>query len=129
MVTTTLEVSAFCICGAVLAVLLRSYCREQSMLTALAACIGVMLVFISFLSPVIAETAALFEEAGISGSYISVIFKAAAISFITQITCDICCDSGESAIASAAELCGRGEIIAVSLPLIKSMIERVTEYI
>ncbi|MDE6848134.1 MAG: stage III sporulation AC/AD family protein, partial [Ruminococcus sp.] len=61
--------------------------------------------------------------------YISLIFKAAAVCFITQITCEICRDSGENAIASAAEMWGRGAVTFMSLPVLKALLERINEII
>ena len=127
MVENSLSVSMFCICSAIAAVLLRQYSREQSMLTALAACIGIMGGAIAFARPVIAEVRDMFSEAGIPDSYMSIIFKAAAICFLTQITCDICTDSGETAIASAAELWGRGALVIMSLPIVRTLLEHISE--
>lgn len=127
MVENSLSVSVFCICSAIAAVLIRQYSREQSMLTALAACIGVISGFMLFVRPVITEVRDMFSEAGIPDSYMSIIFKAAAICFLTQITCDICTDSGETAIASAAELWGRGALAFMSLPIVSTLLEHINE--
>ncbi len=82
-----------------------------------------------FLSPIVTEIRDIFTQAGISGDYISLIMKAAAVCFITQITCEICRDSGEMAIASAAELWGRGALTFMSLPIVKALLERINEII
>lgn len=129
MVGSSLSVSVFCVCAAVLAVLLRQYCREQSMMLALGVCSAVMAGFMLFAEPVISDVQEIFADAGISDSYMSIIFKAAAICFITQITCEICIDSGEGAIASAAELWGRGALAFMSLPIIRSLLEKINEMI
>ena len=129
MVENSLSISVFCICAAVLAVLLRQYCREQSMMIALGVCSAVIAGFMLFIEPVIAEVQEIFVGAGIPDSYMSIIFKAAAICFITQITCEICADSGEGAIASAAELWGRGALVFMSLPIIRSLLEKINEMI
>lgn len=112
-------------CSAILAVLLRQHCREQSMMIALACCAAVLGGFLTVFSPVIDEISVIFSDAGISDSYLSLIFKAAAICLITQITCEICRDSGESAIASAAEIWGRGAVTFISLPLVKALLEQI----
>lgn len=127
MVENCFSVSVFCICAAALAVLLRQYCREQSLLMSLAACTIVVGGFMMFLAPLITEIREIFSQAGISDSYISLIFKATAICFITQITCELCRDSGELAIASAAELWGRGAITFISLPIVKNLLEKINE--
>lgn len=127
MVENSFAVSAFCICSAMIAVLLRQYCREQSLLLALAACAAVMGGCFLFIGPMVGEVSALFSEAGISDSYISLIFKGAAICFITQMTCDICRDSGELAIASAAQMWGRAAVTFLSMPILKALIELIKE--
>ncbi len=127
MVENSLSVAGFCLCSALLAVLLRQYCREQSMLTALGACAAVMTAAAGFLAPVLEEVRDIFSGAGIPDSYMSLIFKAAAICFLTQMTCDICTDSGESAIATAAEMWGRGALAVMSLPMVRSLLERIEQ--
>lgn len=125
MVDRCITTAVFCICAAILAVLLRQHCREQSMMIALAACTAVIGGFLAVFSPVITEISGIFSDAGISDSYLSLIFKATAICLITQITCEICRDSGESAIASAAEIWGRGAVTFISLPLVKALLEQI----
>lgn len=125
MVDRSIATAVFCVCAAILAVLLRQHCREQSMMIALAACTAVIGGFIAVFSPVVTEISSIFSDAGISDSYLSLIFKATAICLITQITCEICRDSGESAIASAAEIWGRGAVTFISLPLVKALLEQI----
>ncbi len=126
MTDRCLVTAAFCLCSAILSVLLRQHCREQSMLLATAACTAVMGSFAAFASPMMAEIRDIFTSAGISESYLALIFKAAAICMITQITSELCRDSGETAIASAAELWGRGAVTFISLPLVKAILEQVS---
>lgn len=129
MVENCLSVAVFCTAAAIFSVLLRQYCREQSLLVSLAACTAVVGGSMLFLSPIVTEIRDIFTQAGISGDYISLIMKAAAVCFITQITCEICRDSGEMAIASAAELWGRGALTFMSLPIVKALLERINEII
>lgn len=117
--------AAFCICSAILAVLLKQHCREQSMMIAIAACTAIMVSAASFAASIIDELRDIFSTAGISDNYISLMFKAAAICLITQITSELCRDSGESAIASAAEMWGRGAVTFISLPLVKALLEQI----
>lgn len=117
--------AAFCLCSAILSVLLRQHCKEQSMLLGIAACTAVMGSFAAFAAPIIDELREIFTASGISDSYLALIFKAAAICLITQITAELCRDSGESAIASAAELWGRGAVALISLPLVRAVLEQI----
>lgn len=129
MVDSCFTVAVFCICAAIFAVLLRQYCREQSLLISLCACGGVLLTFVTMIYPVIQDIETLFTDAGISSSYISLIFKAAAVCFITQLACELCRDSGESAIAAAAELWGRGAITVMALPIVQALVEILNEFL
>lgn len=129
MVNDCFTVAVFCVCAAILAVLLRRYCCEQSMLISVAACAAIVGGFLIAAEPVIDEIEQLFADSGISSSYITLIFKALAICFITQITGDICRDSGETAIAAAADIWCRGSITAMSLPIIKALIETISDFL
>ena len=129
MVENCFSVAVFCVCSAIMAVLLRQHCHEQSLMTALMACIAVLGGMMVFVEPIISDVSDVFSQAGISDSYISLIFKATAICFITQITCEICRDSGENVIASVAEMWGRGAISFMSMPILKTLIEKINEII
>lgn len=129
MVSDITAVSGFCIAGAVLAVLIKQYCKEQSMMITLGVCIMVFAGAVSIISPLLDRLSVLFTESGLDENYILIVFKATAICFITQITSDLCRDSGESAIASAMELWGRISITLISLPLIESVISTITEFL
>lgn len=129
MVENCFSVSIFSICAVIFALLLRRYCREQSLLISLAACVVILGAFISAAASVIADIQDIFLSSGISQSYIALIFKASAICFITQITCDICRDSGETAIASAAELWGRGAVTVIAFPVVKALLEMINDYL
>lgn len=127
MVENCFSVAVFCVCSAILAVLLKQHCHEQSIMVALATCTGVLVGVMAFAEPLISEVSDIFSQAGISDSYISLIFKATAVCFITQITCEICRDSGENAIASVAEMWGRGAVTFISMPILKTLIEKINE--
>lgn len=129
MVDNCFTIAVFSVCSVIFAVILRQYCREQSLLAALAACIGILLAVLTLVQPVIQQVRELFETVGISSSYLSVVFKAAAICFITQLTTEICRDSGENAIASAVELWGRCAVTVISLPVISALIDMINDFL
>jgi stage III sporulation protein AD len=127
MIDRSFVTASFCLCSAILAVILRQYCREQSMLLAIAACTIIMGSFAAFASPVMRELRDIFTAAGVSDSYLSLIYKGAAICIVTRITSELCRDSGEGAIASVAELWGRGAVTLLSLPLVKAVLEQINQ--
>ncbi|SFW12842.1 Stage III sporulation protein AC/AD protein family protein [Ruminococcus flavefaciens] len=120
---------AFCLVGALISVILKQYCSEHSMAVSIAVCVGVMTFFVLLFDDAIDEIRDIFEMAGIAESYISIIFKTLAICCITHITAELCRDSGEGAIASAAELWGRGAVLVLGLPVFKSFLQLIDKLI
>ncbi|MDR0530559.1 MAG: stage III sporulation AC/AD family protein [Oscillospiraceae bacterium] len=59
---------------------------------------------------------------GGSGSF-TMLAKALGICITTQLAADVCRDSGSSSLANLVELGGRLLILALTLPLLKSMAE------
>lgn len=56
-----------------------------------------------------------------SVGYLSVLWKAVGISFVTATTSDLCRSSNEEAIAAKIELIGKIELLLLSLPLIQEL--------
>lgn len=129
MVDNCFSVGVFCVCGAIIAILLKQYCHEQSLMVSLAASAAVLAGALLLLTPQLSDIMDIFASAGISDSFIALILKAAAICFITQITCELCRDSGEGALAAAAELWGRGALTVLSLPVVRSLLELIQRMI
>ncbi len=129
MVDSCFSVGAFCLVGALISVILKQYCSEHSMAVSIAVCVGVMTFFVLLFDDAIDEIRDIFEMAGIAESYISIIFKTLAICCITHITAELCRDSGEGAIASAAELWGRGAMLVLGLPVFKSFLQLIDKLI
>nr|WP_164172492.1 stage III sporulation AC/AD family protein [Ruminococcus flavefaciens] len=129
MVDSCFSVGAFCLVGALIAVILKQYCSEHSMAVTIAVCAGVMTFFVLLFDDTAAEIRDVFEMAGIAESYISIIFKTLAICCITHITAELCRDSGEGAIASAAELWGRGAVLVLGLPVFRAFLKLIEKLI
>ncbi len=62
---------------------------------------------------------------GTSQEFLKILIKITGISFLTEFAVSLCNDSGESAIASKVDLGGKVIIIAMSIPIISSMLETV----
>lgn len=63
------------------------------------------------------------------GEYSGILMKTLGISLTVQTASDICRDAGESAIASKIELFGKAEMLIISIPLIKKILETAQEII
>lgn len=123
MVGSCFSVGVFCIGGALLSLILKRYCSEQSLLLSIAVCTIVFSAAVIMLESPLNEVREIFLSAGVSESIIAILFKALGISCITHISAELCRDSGEGAMGAAAELWGRTAIMVISLPIVKSFLQ------
>ena len=97
------------------------------MFVSIGVCAGVFTLFTLMFESPLTEIKDIFEMAGIDESYISIVFKTLAICCVTHITAEICRDSGEGAIASAAELWGRAAVLVLGLPVLKVFLQLIND--
>ncbi|MDE6020763.1 MAG: stage III sporulation AC/AD family protein [Ruminococcus sp.] len=126
MIGDTVSAAALCIVGAAVAILLKQYCREQAMFSSIAVCVMVLAAALAFASPVIEQLESLFEKTSLDKAYFKSLLKAVGICYMTGITADICRDSGEQSLASAAEIWGRMALLTLTLPMIDSLLGIIT---
>ena len=92
-----------------------------------AAGILILTVAAALLQPVLEEVRRLADSAQVSHAYLQPILKCTGIGIVTQIAVGVCRDAGESALASALELCGCILVLFLSLPLFGAVLELIEE--
>ena len=123
MIESTGMTAAVCVIGAVLACLLKQYCKEQALFCSIGVCVLVMLSICAYLSPTAAQINELFLKTQLDVQYLEMLWKSIGICYLTGIAADLCRDSGESAMASVAELWGRVTLLVLMLPMAKGLLE------
>ncbi len=117
---TVLRVTALCLTGALLAVLLHRSGGEMALLLSLAVCGVAAMVLMEPLE----ELRDFWEDAAAWGELPVELFtpliKTVGIALLSRTGSDLCRDAGEGAIASVLETAGAVAAIAVSLPLFRS---------
>lgn len=126
MIAETSSAAALCIIGAVIATLLKQYCREQAVFSSIAVCVLVVMAVITCISPIAEKMELLFEQTQLDISYLQTLWKAVGICYMTGIAADLCRDSGEQALASVAELWGRISLLLLTLPMMDSLLNLMT---
>lgn len=121
-----LTVTGIGIVGTLLGIVIRQYKPEYNVFVSLATGIVLMSIIVTVISPITDAITAISGRTGISSEYITPLFKALAICYVTQLAADCCRDAGETAIAGKVELCGRIAILLVSLPLFNALVNTVT---
>lgn len=117
------------IAAAVLSAVLRQYNREYGLYISLAACALILGAVLSAVSPLLSLIESLREAAGIDSAYISVLLKALAVCYMTQLASDCCRDGGEAAIASKIDFAGRIAVLLISVPLFERLLGLIKDLI
>ena len=95
-----------------------------------APCIAVLLIIFGFclraLEPLLDEVNALLELFGASEYFLPII-KSLGVAILVQIASSVCSDIGESKIGEGIELAGKFEILLISLPLVRRIVEYALE--
>lgn len=117
------------IIGALLSLIVKQYKPEYALIVSICTGIIVLLALILSAQPVITLIKELADSVGGEIIYASVLLKALAICYITQLSADSCKDAGENAIANKVEMAGKLAILLISLPLFESITETIKNLI
>lgn len=123
------SIAGICITASVMCKLFSESGKEYALYIKLAAAAAVMSMIIIFVSPIAETIRNIYSRAGADEEYLTVLFKALGICYITQFACDICKDSGENALATQAELAGKISLMVIALPLFESLADIVARLI
>ncbi|MCH5198798.1 MAG: stage III sporulation protein AD [Oscillospiraceae bacterium] len=108
--------------------LLKAYKPEYAVISEIVC--GVV-IFLS-LGSEISDIKAFFESAALSSGievrFSEVLLKALGTALIAQLAADSARDNGQSALAEKIELAGKVLILAISLPILKAVLQMITEF-
>lgn len=122
-----MQVTALCVIGALLAVVVRRGSPESALLLTLAAVVAVLLFLIDPMEELTAFLAELGERSGVSASLFVPLYKTAGIALVVKVGSSLCRDAGESALAAAVETAGSICALLVALPLLRAVLELLVE--
>ena len=107
----------------IIAIILKQYRPEFAIYVSIIA--GVIILL--FLSDKITEIFNLVEsmstKSNINSKYIMILIKITGIAILTEFAVSVCKDANETSIASKIDMGGKVLIIAISLPIIKALLE------
>ena len=126
---TIFKIIGFGIIAVSLIIILKNQKPEIALICVIASSI-IKLAFIFYdLKSVISLINSQILNSSIDSSYIKIILKVIGISYLVEFGKDICKDAGESAIANKIEMAGKVIVVSVSIPVIASLIEIVSQII
>ena len=111
----------------VIVVILKQYRPEYTIYVSIIA--GVLILFFAMekFSGIINLLQSISDKTYINKQFLGILLKITGIAIITEFAASICTDAGEKAIASKIEIGSKVIIIAMSIPIISSLLELIIE--
>ena len=111
----------------VIVVILKQYRPEYTIYISIIA--GVLILFFAMekLSGIINLLQSISDKTYINKQFLGILLKITGIAIITEFAVSICTDAGEKAIASKIEIGSKIIIIAMSIPIVSSLLELIIE--
>lgn len=123
------QIVAFSLVATFLIILLKQYKSEYALLATIVAS-GIILFFsISKLKTIIDLIENLTNKVDVDREFFLILLKVTGIAYLIDFASSTCKDAGESAISSRIEFAGKLVIVTMSIPIITTLIETVTEVI
>lgn len=107
----------------IIIIILKQYKPEFVIYVSIIAGAIILFLVMDKLTGIIGILSNLSNKAGINSEFLGILLKITGIAFLTEFAVSICNDSGETAIANKIDLGGKIIIIAISIPIISSLLE------
>lgn len=114
-----------CICAlviSVLAVLLKKYNAEYSLILSVCAAVIIFIYVIVYILSLVSSLDKLFARTQLDVNYITVLLKCIGVCFITEFTCDCCKDASQNALSSVVLISGRICVLLTAVPLFEEFL-------
>lgn len=106
-------------------IIIKQYRPEFAVYISLIAGALILVLVLDKMSGVINLLTNLANKTSINKDFIFLLIKITGIAFLTEFAVSICKDAGESAIATKIDMGGKVMIIAISIPIISSLLETI----
>lgn len=106
-------------------IIIKQYRPEFAVYVSLIAGALILILVLDKMSGVINLLSNLANKTSINKDFIFLLIKITGIAFLTEFAVSICKDAGESAIATKIDMGGKVMIIAMSIPIISSLLETI----
>ena len=108
--------------------ILRAYKPEWAPFLRMAVTVVALGLTVALASTVLTYITELASATGaLEGEEWSLLLKALGVAFLTETAASVCRDSGETGLATWVETAGKLEILLLSFPLIRTVMDTVTE--
>ena len=121
------KIAALAVAAALCALVVRQNAREIGLMLALLAGALILGQALGAVEAIWALLEELGERAGLSPAVLDPVIKTVGIGILTKISAEVCRDAKESGIAAFVETAGAALSLYVALPLIRAVLDTVSE--
>lgn len=107
----------------VIAIILKQYRPEFAIYVSMIAGVLILVLIMQKFTGIINLLKSISDKTYINKQFLGILLKITGIAIITEFAVSICSDAGEKAIASKIEIGSKVIIIAMSIPIISSLLE------
>ncbi len=111
----------------VIAIILKQYRPEFAIYLSMIAGVLILVLIMNKFTGIINLLKSISDKTYINQQFLGILLKITGIAIITEFAVSICSDAGEKAIASKIEIGSKVIIIAMSIPIISSLLELIVE--
>ena len=122
-----LKAIAGALIAAILCLVLSKNNKDMAVLVTLTACSLLMLTTAGYLSPVIQFLEQLQDSGNLDRELMEILLKSAGLGLLSEITAQICTDSGNAALGKGIQIGCSIVVLWMSLPLLSSLLDLITE--
>ena len=121
-----MEIFKICFVGIVTAfcfMILKENKSDLAVVTAIAGGCVILLMTMEYIFGIFSTISALMEKAGINNGIFNILIKIIGIGYIIDFSAGIIEDSGAKSLSEKVVLCGKIDIMAMSLPILVKLFE------
>ena len=122
-----MQVTALCVVGALLALVVKRGSPESALLLTLAAVVLVLVLLMDGLGQVTDFLEELAERSGVPPELFVPLYKTVGIALVVRVGGSRCRDAGESALAASVETAGAVCALLAALPLLRAVLSLLLE--
>ncbi|NLT16375.1 MAG: stage III sporulation protein AD [Clostridiales bacterium] len=124
-----IQIVALTVLAAMLALVLKNQRPELALQLGIAAGALVLLLVSEQLVGVVDEIERIGEQFGLKSDQLLVVIKVVGMAYLAEFGVQICKDAGETSLAGKVELAGKVMIVAVSIPVIASLLSMIASIV
>ncbi len=118
-----IKVTGIAFAAMVAAVVLKQHKKEMALAVTITAGAIILFWILKSLTPVINIMKNIMNGVSSGRGFLEILTKSLGICFLTQVSADVCRDSGETAIASKVEMAGKTALLVLSAPLLAGILD------